>query len=305
MKVFYTVAKHQNISSAAKELDVTQPAVSRIISNMEKEYNTTLFFRSKNGVILTREGNKLYESIKIPFQQLEKVEADINLNSLSETTVHIGATATSLECFLFKVLDEIKKKYTSITIRIYTDSSSNLLNKLEEGIIDFAFITTPYKVSQDIEIKDVYELHNILLAPISYKSKINGPISIKKLVNYPFIFLNVAIKSLEKYPFVLLNKEMQFREHIESFLNKYGLNIKPVYEIDSSSMLIPLVENDCGLTFIPEEIAKLFMLWLLLRKNSYFDEHLDGIVYAVCISLDFAGIENVSYMLSDMDNLSE
>ena len=241
MKVFYTVAKHQNISSAAKELDVTQPAVSRIISNMEKEYNTTLFFRSKNGVILTREGNKLYESIKIPFQQLEKVEADINLNSLSETTVHIGATATSLECFLFKILDEIKKKYTSINIRIYTDSSSNLLHKLEEGIIDFAFITTPYKVSQDIEIKDVYELHNILLAPISYKSKINGPISIKKLVNYPFIFLN---------------KEMQFREHIESFLNKYGLNIKPVYEIDSSSMLIPLVENDCGLTFIPEETAK-------------------------------------------------
>ena len=241
MKVFYTVAKHQNISSAAKELDVTQPAVSRIISNMEKEYNIPLFFRSKNGVVLTREGNRLFESIKIPFQQLEKVESDLSLNTLNETTVHIGATATSLECFLFKVLDDVKKKYPHITIRIYTDSSSNLLHKVEEGIIDFAFITTPYKVGGDIEIKNVYELHNILLAPISYKSKISNPVSIKKLVNYPFIFLN---------------KEMQFREHIENFLNKYGVKIKPVYEIDSSSMLIPLVENDCGLTFIPEESAE-------------------------------------------------
>ena len=241
MKVFYTVAKHQNISSAAKELDVTQPAVSRIISNIEKEYNTTLFFRSKNGVVLTREGNRLYESIKNPFKQLEKIETDISANTLKETTIHVGATATSLECFLFKVLDDIKRKYPSVKMRIYTASSSSLLNKVEDGTIDFAFITTPYKVSEDLEIEDVFKIHNILIAPISYKTKISGPISIKKLVNYPFIFLN---------------KEMQFREHVESFLNKYNVKIKPVYEIDSSSMLIPLVENDCGLTFVPEESAE-------------------------------------------------
>ena len=242
MKVFYTVAKHQNISSAAKELDVTQPAVSRIISNMEKEYNTSLFVRSKNGVMLTREGNRLYESIKSPFKQLEKIEADINANTLKETTIHVGATATSLECFLFKVLDEIKRKYPSVKMRIYTDSSNNLLHKVEDGSIDFAFITTPYKVSEELDIKDVFKIHNILVAPISYKSKISGPVSIKKLVNYPFIFLN---------------KGMQFREHVESFLNKHNVKIKPVYEIDSSSMLIPLVENDCGMTFVPEESAQL------------------------------------------------
>ena len=50
---------------------------------------------------------------------------------------------------------------------------------------------------------------------------------------------------------------MQFREHVESFLSKYNVKIKPVYEIDSSSMLIPLVENDCGMTFVPEESAQL------------------------------------------------
>lgn len=55
-----------------------------------------------------------------------------------------------------------------------------------------------------------------------------------------------------------------------------------------------------GLSFlgaaIPEECAKLFMLWILLRKNKYFDEWMDGIVYAVCISLGFAAIENVMYI---------
>lgn len=54
---------------------------------------------------------------------------------------------------------------------------------------------------------------------------------------------------------------------------------------------------------IPEETAKLFMLWLLLRKNPYFDEHLDGIVYATCVGLGFAGFENIFYVIGNMENL--
>lgn len=55
---------------------------------------------------------------------------------------------------------------------------------------------------------------------------------------------------------------------------------------------------------IPEEAAKLLMLWLLLRKNPYFDEHLDGIVYATCVGLGFAGFENILYLINNMDDLA-
>lgn len=48
---------------------------------------------------------------------------------------------------------------------------------------------------------------------------------------------------------------------------------------------------------VPEEAAKLLALWLVLRRNPYFDEHFDGIVYAVCVGLGFAAIENVAYVL--------
>ena len=47
---------------------------------------------------------------------------------------------------------------------------------------------------------------------------------------------------------------------------------------------------------IPEEIAKFVMLWLALRRNPAFDEHLDGIVYAVCIGMGFAFVENIGYL---------
>lgn len=52
---------------------------------------------------------------------------------------------------------------------------------------------------------------------------------------------------------------------------------------------------------IPEEIAKLFILWLILRNNPYFDENMDGIVYAVCVSLGFAALENVMYLFSNAE----
>ena len=53
---------------------------------------------------------------------------------------------------------------------------------------------------------------------------------------------------------------------------------------------------------IPEEVAKFFILWMVLRKNPYFDEKMDGIVYAVCVSLGFAAVENIMYLFSNADS---
>lgn len=53
---------------------------------------------------------------------------------------------------------------------------------------------------------------------------------------------------------------------------------------------------------IPEEAAKIFILWLVVRKNKYFDEKMDGIVYAVCVSMGFAAFENVVYLVTNLDS---
>ena len=91
-----------------------------------------------------------------------------------------------------------------------------------------------------MESYEVYPLQDILIAPISYQNRIKGPVS---------------ITSLTEFPFILLNEHMQFREHINAFLWSHGVHIHPAYETDSSSVLLPFVEHDCGLTFIPEELA--------------------------------------------------
>ena len=52
---------------------------------------------------------------------------------------------------------------------------------------------------------------------------------------------------------------------------------------------------------LPEETFKLFALWMVLQKNPYFDEHFDGIVYAVCVGLGFASMENIMYVFGEDD----
>ena len=52
---------------------------------------------------------------------------------------------------------------------------------------------------------------------------------------------------------------------------------------------------------LPEEFCKLLVLWWILRKNPYYNEHYDGIVYAVCVGLGFAGLENIFYVIGDED----
>ena len=68
---------------------------------------------------------------------------------------------------------------------------------------------------------------------------------------------------------------------------------------DEISTIGNAIFNAFFMAAIPEELAKLVMLWLLLRNNPYFDEHFDGIVYAVCIGMGFAAIENVLYLFDN------
>lgn len=71
---------------------------------------------------------------------------------------------------------------------------------------------------------------------------------------------------------------------------------------DEVSNIGNAIFNAFFMAAIPEELAKLGMLWLLLRNNPYFDEHFDGIVYAVCIGMGFAAIENVLYLFDNYES---
>lgn len=86
-----------------------------------------------------------------------------------------------------------------------------------------------------------------------------------------------------------------------SFCISIPLGLIGVYSVEATSILGSISTAFLGAA-IPEETAKFIMLWLLLRKNRYFDEKMDGIVYAVCVSLGFAALENIMYLFSNAES---
>ncbi len=86
-----------------------------------------------------------------------------------------------------------------------------------------------------------------------------------------------------------------------SLLISMPLGVIGAYSLEATSILGSIRAAFFGAA-IPEEIAKFYMLWRLLRNNPYFDEKMDGIVYAVCVSLGFAALENIMYLFSNAES---
>lgn len=242
LKTFYTVCQHQNFSKAAKAMYTSQPAVSRIISQIEAELGVKLFFRGKDGVKLTKEGETFYKTIELPFNQLVRLEKELPASTkIFEGIIYLGATVTALSCYLFDLINDFSQKFPKVHYRIYTGSSSSIIEMVKNGKIDIAFITTPFPKSDELEVTNVKVIDNVLVGGKKYEDLSKKQTSINDLTNYPFI---------------LLSNEMQFRAHINDFLNKYKVKINPEFEADSSSIIMPMVEKNYGLGFIPYEMAK-------------------------------------------------
>ena len=87
-------------------------------------------------------------------------------------------------------------------------------------------------------------------------------------------------------------------------LMEYGISYVLFGESGEPSSLFGTTTQAFLEAALPEEAFKLLALWIVLRKNPYFDEHFDGIVYAVCIGLGFAALENINYVFSENGGLA-
>ena len=98
--IFYTVAKNKNISLAAKELYISQPAISKAISKLESNLETTLFIRSSRGVTLTEEGSILFEQVRNAFASINSGEEQLRkIARLGVSHLSIGVSITLCKYF--------------------------------------------------------------------------------------------------------------------------------------------------------------------------------------------------------------
>lgn len=241
-KIFYYVGKHKNITRAAVELYSSQPAVTRAIQNLETELGCRLFVRTKTGVEFTHEGRTLFDYVQIAHTQILKGESEINHSISAESgTIYIGTTVTALHGFLFDILDDFHLKHPNVKFKINTGSNNATIEKLKNGTIDVAFVSTPFYTPKALNTVTVDKFNDILIAG-------NGFAELKDKT--------LALADLKKYPFVCLRHSMQLRQFIDDFFAENDLTLTPDIEADSADLLIPMIVHNFGLGFVPQGMAE-------------------------------------------------
>ncbi len=250
--IFYTVAKCKNISGAARELYISQPAISKAISRLEAGLNTTLFLRSSRGVKLTEAGEILYRQVESAFLSISQGEEQLaRIQKLGIGHLTIGASTTLCKYVLLPLLRSFLHENPHIQVSIACQSTYETMDALEKGAIDIGLIGASDNMERltflpAMEIQDIFVTTRTYLDNLRERIQQDGPLSSRTV--------------LAQSTLMLLNKENITRQYVDRYLSQENLTASRMIEVTSLDLLIEFAKTDLGIAcviknFVREELA--------------------------------------------------
>lgn len=242
-KIFYCVAKCGSISSAAKQLYLSQPTVSYSIANLEKELGCTLFVRTKKGVILTPEAQMLYKHVAKACEHIFQAEEEIHeVKNLQKGIVRIGASVVTLHHYLLPLLEEFRDEYPQIRLKISNFTTPSAIRAIKSNLIDFAIVVLNAASSLDtLVVIPLCNLQDIVIAGEKYAFLKQKELSLSDLNNYPLICMEQGTST---------------RKYLDDIFLNSGISLVPDIELATTDLILPMVERNLGIGLIPEMFAK-------------------------------------------------
>lgn len=237
-RIFYYVARYHSITAAAKALMSNQPNVTRTIKTMEKNLGCTLFVRSRNGTTLTVEGERLYEHVKVAFEQLEAGERELSVeNSLQNSVISVGMSEVALHCVMLPVLEKYHRMYPGVRIRLRNHTTLRALAALKKGTVDFAVTTVSGEENSDFSYKHIKTIKDIAVYNPDFFRLPKDGLTLKEIVDYPLISLGKQTGTYEFYSRIFESE---------------GLNYESDIEVETADQIIPLVKAGLGIGLVPK-----------------------------------------------------
>ena len=242
-RIFYVVAKNRNITKASKELNISQPAISKSIKNLEEQLGGQLFFRTKRGVILTDEGKEFYKYISQAIEYIYNAENKFSdLVNLETGCIKIGISTTLTKEFLLPYLEKFHYLYPKIDIQIVTSYTDDLMTKLKNGLIDILILNLNNKnYGNDIEIIKCRKIQDCFVVGEKFKSLASQELSFNELNNYPLL---------------LQAKGSSTREFLDDVAKANNITLKPNIELASYSLVSEFVKIGFGIGYVSRDYVK-------------------------------------------------
>lgn len=245
--IFHVVAQKGNISQAAKELFISQPAISKSISKLENNLNTILFKRNSRGVTLTPEGELLYKHTQEAFHALQTGEESLaRRQALGISQLRIGVSTTLCKYILLPYLQRFIQAYPHVRISIACQSTYQTLALLEENKIDIGLVGEPAS-QKNFYFQPLQNIQDIFVSTESYLEHLKQRSGSED-------FYQTAT-------FMMLDEENITRQYVNRVFLEHGMELSHILEVSTMDLLIEFSKIGLGVAcvikeFVQEELEK-------------------------------------------------
>ena len=239
-RVFFVVAKHRHMTKASEELHISQPAISQSIKKLEEQLGGTLFLRSNKGMELTEEGKMFYEYVKGALELINNAENEFtSFKNLDKGEIKIGCSTTLTKLVLLDALKRFHPNYPNININITNDLTSNLINDLKLGKLDFVIFNESNIKESNLNLQKIKELkQGFVYNPLFYKDEVK------------------SFEDLNNYPLILQKEESNSRKLLDYIALNNNVKLIPKMEVVSQELITEFTNIGLGIGFVIIDLAK-------------------------------------------------
>lgn len=237
-RIFCAVVEHGSLSSAARALFITQPAVSQSMRALEDDLGTVLLDRNPRGVTLTPDGELLYGYARQAIGLLNVAQKQLrDMKTQLSHELRIGASDTLCRAFLLGALERFHEEYPDVRLSVKNRTSRESINLLLAGEVDIAYVNLPTQYS-GIEVVPVLAVHDVFIAGSRF-AHLRGKI--------------LSIKEVAALPLVMLEKASASRLYVDSFFAAQGKPLSPEIELGSHDLMPLFARIGLGVAAITRE----------------------------------------------------
>ena len=247
--IFNTVAEAGNISHAAKELFISQPAISKAVTRLEQNLETKLFVRSSRGVTLTDSGKLLYEQTNAAFKHLKQAEDTIKKNKkLGMGSLKIGVSTTLCKYVLMPYLEKFIKLHPHIKISISCQSTYQTLSLIQSHKVDIGLVGESGRL-ESLVFSPIGMVEDGFVATPAYLKNLQKRHPEAK--NNPFEYANL----------MLLDQHNVSRRYIDEYIRGSELATGQmltgnILEVSSMDLLIEFAKIGLGIACVITDFVK-------------------------------------------------
>lgn len=240
--IFHIVAQKGNISQAARELYISQPAISKSIRKLEHNLNTTLFKRSSRGVALTPEGELLYKYTQEAFHALQTGENFLaQRQALGISQLRIGVSTTLCKYILLPYLQRFIQTYPHVRISIDCQSTYQTLSLLSDHKIDIGLVGE-FSSHDNFYFRPLQSIQDVFVSTRSYLTHLS-----QRTGNQNY---------MQTATFMMLDEKNITRQYINSAFLEHGLELSNILEVSTMDLLIEFARIGLGIACVIQEFVE-------------------------------------------------